>query len=365
MIHDDLRLYDEYRSFTSGDLVWSVDEVEEGSRLRAEIAEFLQSCDLELDGNITDVVTVRSRGRLVACAGLGDNIVKCVAVSPALRGENIAARLVTEVTNRAAEMGRYHLFLYTKPENAEMFEGCGFYRLVEMPGMIVLMENTPTGLARYCESLAAGRRPGNRIASIVMNANPFTFGHQYLARTAESACDWLHVFVVGENSSLVTYDDRYALVREGLQDFARTTVHPGSPYMISKATFPGYFLKNRGIVDRCHTAIDLLIFREYVAPALGITHRYVGTEPFCPVTNKYNADMKHWLMEAPSRAAPIAVVEVERTARSGRAISASEVRRLLRSDDFEGMAELAPKASIELLRAKYFDPAARVATGTG
>ncbi len=362
---DDQYVYEEYRSFTSGDLVWAVEEFSEASPLRAEIAEFLKSCDLELDGNITDFVTVRSGPKLVACAGMGADVVKCVAVSPALRGENIAARLITEATNRAAEMGRYHLFLYTKPENAAMFEGCGFYRLVEMPGTIVLMENTPVGLERYCETLAAKRRPGNRIGSIVMNANPFTFGHQYLARTAEAACDWLHVFVVGENSSLITYEDRYALICDGLKDFTRTTIHPGSSYMISKATFPSYFLKDRGIVDRCHTAIDLLIFREYVAPALGITHRYVGTEPFCAVTNRYNADMKHWFMEAPSRAPTITVVEIERTVRAGRAISASEVRRCLRSDDFEGMAELAPKATIDLLRAKYFDPGARVATGTG
>jgi citrate lyase synthetase len=94
----------------------------------------------------------------------------------------------------------------------------------------------------------------------------------------------------------------------------RTTVHPGSIYMISKATFPSYFLKDRGIVDQCHTALDLIIFREYVAPALGITHRFVGTEPFCPVTRKYNEDMKRWLMHEPSGAPGVSVIELERKA---------------------------------------------------
>jgi [citrate (pro-3S)-lyase] ligase len=365
MIREDFRLYDEYRLFRSGERDWAVEELGSDPALRREIGAFLATCDLALDAQVAEFVTVRSGGRLVACAGMDGGIVKCVAVSPALRGENITARLITEVTNLAAERGQYHLFLYTKPENAPLFAACGFYPLVELPGRVVLMENTPSGLSRYCADLAATRRPGGRIGSIVMNANPFTYGHQYLATRAEADCDWLHVFVVGENSSLVTYEDRFALVREGLKDFPRTTLHPGSAYMISKATFPSYFLKDRGIVDACHTAIDLRIFREHVAPALGVTHRYVGTEPFCPVTRKYNADMTRWLVQEPSVRPPVTVVEIERKALGGLAISASEVRRRLRGDDFEGMAALAPKATVELLRAKYFDPAARRATGTG
>jgi len=50
-------------------------------------------------------------------------------------------------------------------------------------------------------------------------------------------------------------------------------------------------------------------FREYIAPVLGITHRYVGTEPFDAVTENYNLDMKHWLQGAQASAEPISVVE--------------------------------------------------------
>ena len=276
-IRDNLDIYSEYQSFTSGNLDWAVESFPDSPKLKQQITQFLGQCDLELDDNIVDFVTVRAAKELVACAGMGENIIKCVAVSPSLRGQNITLRLITEVTHLAADMGRYQLFLYTKPENVEAFSRCGFYPLVEMPGVIALMENSPVGLARYCESLAATRQPGARIGCIVINANPFTFGHLYLAQLAAQACDWLHVFVVGENSSLITYEDRFALVREGLKDQPHTTVHPGSTYMISKATFPSYFLKDRGIVDQCHTALDLIIFRDHVAPALGITHRFVGT----------------------------------------------------------------------------------------
>jgi len=357
--------YSEYASFTSGGLEWAIDSLSDNPQLQPELADFLKSCDLELDGNIADFVTVRAQGQLVACAGMGENVIKCVAVSETLRGQNITLRLISDVMHLAADMGRYQLFLYTKPENVETFASCGFYPLVEMPGVIALMENSPVGLQRYCKGLAARRQSGLKIGSIVMNANPFTYGHYYLAEQAAAQCDWLHVFVVGENSSLITYEDRYALVCEGLKELPHTTVHPGSIYMISKATFPSYFLKDRGIVDQCHTALDLIIFREHVAPALGITHRFVGTEPFCPVTKKYNQDMKNWLMHMANPAPVIEVVELERMAQAGRAISASEVRRCLRADNFEHMAHLVPPATIALLRAKYFDPGARVATGTG
>ena len=40
---------------------------------------------------------------------------------------------------------------------------------------------------------------------IVMNANPFTRGHQYLAEKAAAACDTLHLFIVSEDASLVPF----------------------------------------------------------------------------------------------------------------------------------------------------------------
>ncbi|MCI4185307.1 [citrate (pro-3S)-lyase] ligase, partial [Dickeya dianthicola] len=80
------------------------------------------------------------------------------------------------------------------------------------------------------------------------------------------------------------------------------------------------------------------------APALGITRRFVGTEPFCPVTHHYNQDMHHWLEQAGQVAAPaLEVVEIERTCEhAGLAISASEVRRLLKLRQFDAIREIVP-----------------------
>jgi len=323
---------------------------------RAEIQDLLAACGLDYEAGVEVFATFRQGRRLVACAGLEKNIVKCTAIAPDLRGEAIGLKLLTEITNIAHERGHTHLFLYTKPENVEFFRSCGFYLLAEVPGLVALMENTPIGLASYCESLKKAARPGAVIGSIVMNANPFTRGHRYLVERAAEVCDHLHVFVVAEDVSFFPYSDRFHLVEAGVEGIPRLTLHPGSEYMISRATFSAYFFKEKSVVGDCFTAIDLLIFRNWIAPALGITHRFVGTEPFCRTTHKYNADMQHWLCADVSDAPPIEVVEIPRTEYGAVPISASEVRRLLASNDFDHIARLVPPTTLQLLQTKYRPP---------
>jgi [citrate (pro-3S)-lyase] ligase len=112
-------------------------------------------------------------------------------------------------------------------------------------------------------------------------------------------------------------------------------------------------------------AVDLLLFRKYIAPALGITHRFVGTEPFCSVTRKYNQDLHEWLERAPEEAPAVHVVEFPRLEINGRPVSATDVRKLLSAGDFEAMALLAPATTVALLQEKYAaDDASRSAAQT-
>lgn len=329
---------------------------------RGEVTAFLAASGLDYEHGLEAMVVFRSPTRghreILACAGLEANIVKCVAISPLLRGGAIGLRLLTEITHLATERGHAHLFLYTKPENRPFFDSCGFYLLAEAPGYVVLMENTPVGISSYCRKLARSRVEGAMIGSIVMNANPFTLGHRFLVEQAAARCDWLHVFVVTEDMSYFPYRQRFPLVKAGLDGLARVTVHEGSPYMVSRATFSAYFFKEKGIVGDCFTAIDLLLFRNHIAPSLGVTHRFVGTEPFCATTAKYNADMKHWLAHAPAEGPPITVVELLRCVRDGVPISASEVRRCLKAGDFARIKKLVPKTTYELLQRDYRQVAA-------
>lgn len=324
------------------------------ARDAAAVGVFLESCGLDRDAGIELFVTAKDRGRIIACAGVDRNVIKCVAICPDYRGENLTSRLISEAVKHAADLGQFHLFLYTKPENADFFRGCGFYPLVEVPDYVTLMEDTPIGISRYCDRLRSFRQPGRKIGCIVMNANPFTFGHRYLAERAAATCDHLFVFVVREDVSMFSYADRLQLVQLGLADLKNVTVLEGSAYMVSKATFPSYFLKDKGVVGKVQTAVDLLLFRDYIAPALAVTHRFVGTEPFCRVTGKYNEDMKYWLREAPDTAATVSVEELPRIQSAhGIAISASEVRALIAAGEFDRIRKLVPQATNDLIELKY------------
>ncbi|AJI94087.1 [citrate (pro-3S)-lyase] ligase [Yersinia ruckeri] len=315
-----------------------------------EITRFLRENDLNIDSTVEVFITVSIDEKLVACGGIAGNIIKCVAISEKVRGEGLALSLATELVNLAYERHHSHLFIYTKIKNQMLFQQCGFYPIASVPGIVVLMENSSCRLARYAEQLANLRHAGEKIGAIVMNANPFTLGHQYLVRQAAAQCDWLHLFLVKEDNSRFPYQDRLQLVLQGTQDIANLTVHAGSEYMISRATFPCYFIKDQGVADDCHTEIDLKIFRQYLAPALGVTHRFVGTEPFCTVTAKYNRDMHYWL-ETPDLASPaITLVEIERLKYDNTAISASWVRKLLAQGDRETIGKLVPAATREYLQ---------------
>ncbi|EOY5377522.1 [citrate (pro-3S)-lyase] ligase [Cronobacter dublinensis] len=321
---------------------------------KARVAAFLESHQLGMDEDVTHVVIALVHGGIAGCAGLAGNVIKGVAVDERWRGENLSARLLVEVENLAMSLGHFHLFLCTRPYHLERFRRCGFWPLAQCDDIAALLENTPSGIRRYCQQLGRLKQPGERIGAVVMNANPFTLGHRFLAEQAARESDWLHLFVVREEASFFPYRERLAMVRAGVAHLPNVTVHEGSAYLISRATFPGYFLKERGLVDKAWSGLDLQIFRRYIAPALGITQRFVGSEPFCPVTRAYNQAMHAWLERAPMSAAPVGVIEIPRLSHAaGEAISASEVRRLLRAQRFASIRERVPESTWTLLAQRY------------
>nr|WP_318383988.1 [citrate (pro-3S)-lyase] ligase [uncultured Enterobacter sp.] len=327
---------------------FSVADVGKHPERIAQIRHLLGDSGLGMDGDITFFVEARVGTRLVGCAGLAENVIKCVAVDKTLRGENLSARLLSEVEHLALTRGHFHLFLCTSPCNLERFRHCGFWPVARSGNNAVLLENTPQGIDRYCRSLRAQRRPGARIGAIVMNANPFTLGHRHLVERAAGECHWLHLFVVREDASFFSFQDRLKMVKAGVAHLPNVTVHEGSQYIISRATFPAYFLKETGKVQRAWSEIDLLIFRNHIVPALGITHRFIGSEPFCDVTRQYNQTMHSLLSGA------VTVVEIPRIKATGQAISASEVRRLLKTQQFSRLREIVPDTTFAHLDAHYF-----------
>lgn len=64
--------------------------------------------------------------RLVGCGAIAGNVLKCIAIDPRCRG-GLSLKLLTELMTLAYELGRSELFLFTKPCNAALFSGAGFW----------------------------------------------------------------------------------------------------------------------------------------------------------------------------------------------------------------------------------------------
>ena len=211
------------------------------------------------------------------------------------------------------------------------------------------MENRRDGFGAYLRDLEKTRTEG-KSAALVMNANPFTLGHQYLVEKAAAACDTLHLFVVSEDASLVPFAVRRKLVEAGVAHLPNVVLHDSGPYIISNATFPSYFLKDEAAVIDGHARLDLAVFTK-IAAALNITARYVGEEPASQVTGLYNQIMCEQLPKA-----GIECVVVPRKEANGKAISASTVRQCLQSGDWDTLETLLPKTSLDYFRSPEAEP---------
>lgn len=183
-----------------------------------------------------------------------------------------------------------------------------------------------------------------KIGSIVVNCNPFTNGHLKIIEYASSQVDYLYVFVVEENSSIFSFEDRLYLVKENTKHIVNVIVNPSGQFIISKITFPEYFKKENNQADTIDCNNDLFIFGSNIAPALNITKRFIGKEPFCNVTRQYNERMKEILPIY-----HIDVIEIERFSVNNEYISASKVRKLLEEKNCDEIKNLVPEITYKYL----------------
>ena len=183
------------------------------------------------------------------------------------------------------------------------------------------------------------------IGAIVMNCNPFTRGHGYLIEKACEKVDLLYVFVVEEDKSYFSFEDRYEMVKGNVADLPKVKVIPSGKYIISKDTFAQYFEKDVVTVVNSMD-YDVRIFGEVLAEKLGIKYRFVGEEPFDIVTKEYNETIKRILPEY-----GIQVEEIPRLkSEDENIISATKVRELYKNENYEELEKYCPNYTIEYLK---------------
>lgn len=208
-------------------------------------------------------------------------------------------------------------------------------------------------LIKYLEYIDKQKVRGGgieKIGSIVMNCNPFTLGHRYLIETAVKEVDWLYIFVVEEDKSMFSFEDRFELVKRNTEDLKNVTVIPSGNFIISTATFPGYFTKDTPTSVKIDTSTDVEVFGQHIAPALNINIRFVGDEPLDVVTNQYNRSMKEILPKY-----NVEVKVIERKEIDGEIISASKVRELLKEGKIEDTKKFLTETTFEYIDKLYRD----------
>lgn len=343
-------------------------------RQRQRIEAFLKRNGLRFDDMHYYAAITDDDGEMIAGGGLKGNVIKCVAVDDAHKGEAIANTLISHLIAHANEEGHSNVMLFTKPKNRQLFESLSFRLLAEAPEA-VLMETGIGGINNMVEQLKKIKEEGEVCKEnnqeckkeektnlnittpqhlnpstpqplttstplrgvVVMNCNPFTLGHRYLIEQAAKQVERLFVMIVREDCSLFAYAERKAMVEQGVAHLKNVTVIDGSEYAISQATFPTYFLKRLDDAADTQMLLDLDLFRRHIAPALGTTVRFVGTEPTDQLTRRYNQLMHEVLAD---------VRETARLEKKGNAVSASRVRKAMEQGDMSTIRQLVPPTTL-------------------
>ena len=340
----------------------------------ARLTSFLAAQGLSYAEDIEFTVNLLEGQRLIATGSLAGGVLKCLAVEKDRQGQGLMAVLVTELRREAFALGREELLVFTKPANSLLFESLGF-SFIAATADVCLLESQPRGIERFAEKITretAAKLDGGGsggggtsadgssgdpdtakpIGCVIANADPFTKGHRHLVETAAGACRRLYLLILSEDRGLFSAADRLALARANTADLANVFVHPTGPYQVSQATFPEYFIRDKARLKEISCRLDLTIFAPRLAPALGVTRRFVGEEPLSAVTREYNEQMKAFL---PGRG--IAVTEVPRLQAAGGPISASRVRELWRAGRLEALAPFVPEATWLFLSRKAAEAA--------
>ena len=313
-----------------------------------EARALIEQSGLSFEDGFDEMFGIYENEVLVATGARAGYVLKMLAVDSAWQGGPLLGEIINSLMNRGRAAGHESFFIYTKPDYATTFAALNF-RLLASQGKVVLLEYGQ-GLANWLQTYQPLLRPG-RNAAVVMNCNPFTNGHRYLVETAASEVDHLYLFVVREDRSVFPFEVRSRLVEEGVRDLGNVHVLDSSRYIVSNATFPTYFLKRDDPVARIQAELDATLFGTQIAPFFGITRRYVGSEPGCPLTASYNAAMQRILPPL-----GVEVREIARKTASTGVISASRVRELFVQGNWAALAEYVPPTTLDFLRSEAAAP---------
>ena len=305
-----------------------------------DVKHLLLSLDLTYE-TATETIMVYDDDKLIGTGSIDQNVIKMIGVLPLYQGQNITSLIMSELTQRLYQKGIFKFFLYTQPKSKTMFSSFDLNLVVETHD-IVMFENKLNPISKVLNELKQQlpQKKKSR-AALVMNCNPMTNGHLYLIEKATQENDDVLIFLVEENRSVFSFEQRYHMVEQSIKHLDNIILIPSGPYIISSITFPTYFLKSLSLASMSYMMLDAIIFKQYFMPILDIDYRYVGDEPLDPMTSAYNNTLKSIL--------GLKLKIIERKTINDQIISASYVRKLAQEKRYDIIKTIVPKATYDFL----------------
>ncbi|TVP84411.1 MAG: [citrate (pro-3S)-lyase] ligase [Acholeplasmataceae bacterium] len=309
-----------------------------------DVRALLTRFGLSFESQVDHTIGLYDGRHMIATGSVDHNVIKMIAVDEQYQGENLTADILSRLINHLAHKGITKHFLFTTPASKPFFTGFP-YQLVFETDTIVLFENNMDVITDQLTGLAQALPPfTGRTGALVMNCNPVTNGHLHLIETCARASDRVLLFLVETDASLVPYPIRFDLVKEATSHLPNVYLLPSTPYIISRSTFPTYFLKELSDASLAYMQLDIGIFDHYFMPLFKIDKRYVADEPHDPMTHAYNQTMQTILKDR--------LVMIPRLETGGQAISASWVRMLAKNRQYDVLKPLVPDATYRFLISK-------------
>lgn len=200
-------------------------------------------------------------------------------------------------------------------------------------------------LSKYVKFLESNRiEDANAIKGcVVMNANPCTKGHIHLITEALKEVDYLYVFLVQENMvDGYSYLDRKTMLKQNLKDVPNIILLPGGNVFTSFVGFPEYF--NRNSSYSINPILNHRIFCEKIAKVLDIKVRFFGEEDNDTVTLKLNETALQFFPKFGIKVKIIPRLKYEKTP-----VSAKDVRKYIKSNQYDRLIPLVTKSTLDYL----------------
>ncbi len=308
-----------------------------------EVKELLKVNHLNYEPNVTKTIGLYDKQKLVATGTIDHNVIKMIAVDPNYTSKNLSSKILSYILFDMEAKQIDHYFLFTKPENKKIFSSFNFNQIIETND-VVLYENKEKNITETLTQKKQDLPSKKGIRNcIVMNLNPMTLGHLHLIETAANHKGDLIIFLVDTDASIIDYKTRLDILKKTIKHLKNVYIYPSTDYMISRATFPTYFLKDQNSME-VYTKLDVSIFKKYFMPIFEIDFRYVGQEPLDPLTNQYNQSLIELLVNQ--------LIVIDRKTYKDNVISASYVRLLAKQKKYDELKKVVPKATYKFLTSK-------------